>query len=105
LVVRQYDICRNLNMASRKEAPFLIVLQADLLEDLRTVVIAPVRVETLATKISKLIPAAIVKGKPYRFSMPELTGILRKYLGEVVANVVNQHYEFVAAIDLIFTGI
>jgi hypothetical protein len=37
--------------------------------------------------------------------MPEMSSVLRKHLGEVVASAGSQHSEFVAAIDLIFTGV
>ena len=85
--------------------PFVVVLQADLMREFSTVVVAPLMVETVATKISKLNPSVKVLGKPYRVSMAELASVLRKQLGEVVANVEEQHLEFVAAIDLLFTGI
>ena len=103
--MRQYDICRNSNAASRKQVPFVIVLQADLLREFSTVVVAPLMAETAATKISRLNPSVKVLGKTYRVSMAELASVLRKQLGEVVANVEEQHSEFVAAVDLVFTGI
>jgi len=103
--MRQYDICRNLNPASRKQVPFVIVLQADLLIDFHTVVVAPLMAETISTKITRLNPVVKVLGKIYRVSTAELASVLRKQLGETVANVEAQHAEFVAATDLIFTGI
>lgn len=101
----QYDICRNKNVASRKFAPYAVVLQADLLRDFTTVVVAPLMAESNATKISRLNPVIKIDGKTYRASMAELAGVLRNQLGEVVANVADQHREFVGAIDLLFTGI
>jgi toxin CcdB len=103
--MRQYDICRNNNPSSRKQVPFVVVLQADLLNDFVTVVVAPLMAETPATKIARLNPQVKVQSKTYRVSMAELASVLRKQLGEVVANVEAQHGEFVAAIDLVFTGI
>jgi toxin CcdB len=103
--MRQYDICRNNNPSSRKQVPFVVVLQADLLNDFVTVVVAPLMAETAATKIARLNPQVKVQGKTYRVSMAELASVLRKQLGEAVANVEQQHGEFVAAIDLVFTGI
>jgi toxin CcdB len=103
--MRQYDICRNNNPTSRKQVPFVVVLQADLLSDFATVVVAPLFPETAATKIVRLNPQVKIQGKTYRVSMAELASVLRKQLGEAVANVEKQHGEFVAAIDLVFTGI
>ena len=101
----QYDICRNNNVSSRKRVPFVVVLQSDLMRDFQTVVVAPLVAETIATKISRLNPALKILGKIYRVSMAEMAGVQRKQLGEVVANVQDQHLEFVGAIDLVFTGI
>ena len=103
--MRQYDVCRNRNESSSKQVPFVLVLQADLLSDFATVVVAPMMPETAATKITKLNPTVKTQGKSYRVSMPELASVLRKQLGEVVTNVEDQHLEFVAAIDLLLTGI
>ena len=103
--MRQYDICRNANAASRKQVPFVIVLQSDLMQDFKTVVVAPLMTETPATKISKLNPVVLAQGRTYRVSMAEMAGVLRSQLGETIANVEDQHAEFVASIDLLFTGI
>ena len=103
--MRQYDVCRNPNKASRNRVPFVVVLQSDLMRDFQTVVVAPLMAETIATTISKLNPKLKVQGKTYRVSMAEMAGVARKQLGEVVANVQEQHLEFVAALDLLITGI
>jgi len=103
--MRQYDICRNNNAASRKLVPFVIVLQADLMRDFHTVIVAPLMTDANAPNITKLNPTLKVQGKTYRVSMAELASVLRKQLGEIVTNVEDQHLEFVAAIDLIFTGV
>ena len=103
--MRQYDICRNNNTSSRKQVPFVVVSQADLLNDFATVVVAPLMAETPATKFARPNPQVKVPGKNYRVSMAELASVLRKQLGDVVANVGDQHGEFVAATDLVFAGI
>ena len=103
--MRQYDVCRNANAVSRKRVLFVIVLQSDLMQDFKTVVVAPLVAETVATKLTKLNPVVIVQGRTYRVSMAEMSGVLRSQLGEAVVNAQNQHAEFIAAIDLLFTGI
>jgi toxin CcdB len=85
--------------------PYVVILQADVLNDFATVVVAPLMQETAATKFTKLNPKVLVQGKTYSVSMPEMSSVLRKHLGEVVASAGSQHSEFVAAIDLIFTGV
>jgi toxin CcdB len=104
VVVRQYDICRNPDRSSRQRFPYLIVLQSDLLEPLDTVVAAPAAVESAAA-IAKLNPTIEVLGKRHRIIMQELAGVARSRLGEVVGNARAHHPAFIAAIDLLFTGI
>ena len=103
--MHQYDICRNKNTTSRKRVPYVVVLQADLLRDFHTVVVAPIMAETIATMISRLNPSVDIDGKTYRVSTAELASVLRSQLGDVVGNVQDQHRDFVGAIDLLFTGI
>lgn len=104
-MTRQYDICKNPDRSSRQRVPFLLVLQSDLLSPLDTVIVAPVSPERPANAISKLNPVVMIENKHYRVSMIELAGVPRSLLGDVVANVARQHTEFVAAIDLLFTGV
>lgn len=82
-----------------------MVLQSDLLSPLDTVIVAPVSPERSANTIEKLNPVVMVEGKRHRVSMIELAGVPRNRLGDAVTNVVHQHTDFVAAIDLLFTGI
>jgi toxin CcdB len=103
--MKQYDICRNPDRATKSRIPFLVMLQADLLQPLETVVVAPIMPDSPANSISKLNPAIEVLGKRYRVSMPDLAGIPRTRLGEVVANVSSQHTDFMTATDLLFAGI
>ena len=104
LVVRQFDICRNPDRASRARVPYLIVLQSDLLMPLETVVVAPVVPERAASIISKLNPALTMDGKPHRVLIQELAGVPKSRLGAVAANASDQRGEFIAAVDLLFTG-
>lgn len=105
LVIRQYDICRNKDRLSRKQIPYFVILQSNFLSSLATVVIAPVMLEDEANKISKLNPVVEISGKIFRVSMADMAGIPRTRLGETVLNVDLQHREFIASIDLLFTGI
>lgn len=104
-LVVQYDICKNPDKASRNRVPYLIVLQSDLLSPLVTVVVAPVILERTSSSISKLNPLIAIDGKKFRVSVQDMAGVPRNRLGAVVANAGKQHLDFVAAIDLLFTGI
>lgn len=105
LVIRQYDICKNPDRATRNRIPFFVVLQSDILSTLVTVIVAPLVPLASNVAIARLNPAIELQGKSYCITMQDLAGIPRKRLGAVVANVTERHTEFVAAVDLIFTGI
>lgn len=105
LVIRQYDICKNPDRATRNRIPFFVVLQSDILSTLVTVIVAPLVPLASTVAIARLNPAIELQGKSYCITMQDLAGIPRKRLGAVVANVTERHTEFVAAVDLIFTGI
>jgi CcdB protein len=102
LVVRQYDVCRNSGRASRPRIPYFVVLQADLLSSLATVIVAPAVPLRAIDAITRLNPVIKIDGKAHAVTMQDMAGIPRSRLA---ANVSPQHSDFVAAIDLIFTGI
>ena len=85
--------------------PYLLVVQADLLTSLATVMVAPVIALAPAETIRRLSPEIEIDGTRFTVSMPEMAAIPRKRLGPVKMNVAGRHLEFVAAIDLLFTGI
>lgn len=75
------------------------------MQPLETVVVAPLVPEEKNVAIAKLNPKVGVDGKDFYVSIQDLAGVPRNRLGAVVANASGQHAEFVAAIDLLFTGI
>jgi toxin CcdB len=61
--------------------------------------------ERAPVSIARLNPRIDIEGKTYRAVVQHLAAIPRNRLGAAVANASGQHTEFVAAIDLVFTGI
>jgi hypothetical protein len=55
--------------------------------------------------VARLNPTVRLDGKSHRVIMQELASLPHNRLGAVVANADDRHTEFVAAIDLLFTGI
>lgn len=102
---RQFDICRNPNKQSRKYAPYLIVLQSDMIETRSTCVVAPLVKRDMFQGAEKLNPVVHVEEKSYLISTAELAGVPRKAIGTVVCNVEEQRDSIVNALDLLFLGI
>lgn len=102
----QFDVYRNPNPGTRKTIPFLLDVQADLLDDLVTRVVVPLVVASEPDRPAKhLNPKFKVEGKTVVMSTAELAGIPRKALGEKVASLRNKREEIIAALDFLITGI
>lgn len=104
--MRQFDILRNPHPDTAIWAPYLLVLQCDLLSDLRTMVVAPlVHATQFGRPATTLNPVFEVEGQRVVLSIAELAGVSRGRLGEPVGSLETQRQAILAAIDFLFTGI
>jgi toxin CcdB len=105
--MEQFDVYRNPNAASRARIPYLLDVQSDLLGPFATRIVVPLcKPEVLSGKpAERLNPAFEIEGRKLLMLTPELAGVPRKALGEVVANLASERAAIVAALDLALTGI
>lgn len=102
----QFDVYLNPNAATRKAIPYLLDVQADLLDTLTTRVVAPlVLAEEMGLAAKHLNPQFKVKGTAVVMSTAELAGVSNRSLGDKVVSLKNKRDEIIAALDLLFTGI
>lgn len=103
----QFDVYRNPNPATRARIPYLLDVQAGLLDTLATRIVVPLcKPEVLSGKpAERLNPAFEVEGRKLLMLTPELAGVARKALGERVANLAAERAAIIAALDLALTGI
>jgi toxin CcdB len=102
----QFDVYLNPNAATRKAIPYLLDVQADLLDTLATRVVAPlVLAEEMGLAAKHLNPQFKVKGTAVVMSTAELAGVSSRSLGDKVVSLKNKRDEIIAALDLLFTGI
>jgi toxin CcdB len=102
----QFDVYLNPNAATRKAIPYLLDVQADLLDTLATRVVAPlVLAEEMGLAAKHLNPQFKVKGTAVVMSTAELAGVSNRLLGDKVVSLKNKRDEIIAALDLLFTGI
>ena len=103
----QFDVYRNSNSATRARIPYLLDVQAQLLEALATRIVVPLaKPEILGGKpAERLNPQFEVEGRKVVMLTPELAGVSRKSLGEVVGDLAAERDKIIAALDLAFTGI
>ena len=101
----QFDILENLNPDTRSHVPYLLLLQADLFQDLSTQVVAPlISVERYGPRLDWLNPTVFVGTSEYVVSTPELAGVPATILGNRVAKAASQRQELISALDFLFTG-
>jgi len=102
----QFDVYLNPNRSTRQAIPYLLDVQADLLDSLTTRVVVPLlRAEIMGLSASKLNPKFTINNTVVVVSSAELAGVSIRSLGEKVASLKAQRDEIIAALDLLFTGI
>ncbi|MFA9462521.1 CcdB family protein [Thiohalorhabdus methylotrophus] len=102
----QFAVHRNSTPDSAVWAPYLLTLQSDLLEDLATVVVAPlVLEERFGRPAQGLNPVFHVEGHRVVLSVAELAGISRAHLGVEIQSLAEERDAIIGALDLLFTGI
>lgn len=103
----QFSVHRNPNPATKAGVPYLLDVQHDLLADLATRVVVPLCPADAmqGTLIKTLIPVFEIEGKRYAMLTPQLAGVARKQIGDVVGDLAAQRSEIMAALDLLMTGI
>lgn len=102
----QFDVYLNLNPNSQEAIPYLLDVQADLLDSLNTRVVVPlVLAEEMRLAVKQLNPQFKIKGAAVVMSTGELAGLPLRALGEKITSLKSKRDEIIAALDLVFTGI
>ena len=102
----QFDVYLNPNPDTSASIPFLLDVQAELLDMLATRVVVPlVLAEEMGIAAKNLNPQFKIKGVAVVMSTAELAGVSTRALGDKVASLKNKRDEIIAALDLLFTGI
>jgi toxin CcdB len=103
----QFTVYKNKNSRTKKTFPFLLDVQSDLLDQLRTTIVIPLgKYSTVKEQvITKLCPIIEIAGTKYAALTQQIAGIERASLGTKVTNISDYRSEFIDAIDLIISGI
>jgi toxin CcdB len=101
----QFDIYVNPNRGPDEPVRYLLDLQAEILDDLPTRVVAPlVAPESLGPPMRILNPTVFVHGEPHILLSHLLAAIPAKSLGRPIASAKAQRDEVVRSVDFLFTG-
>lgn len=100
----QFDVFRN---AGNRRYPYVLDLQADLLRELATHVVAPLtpRGRLTGKPLTGLNPVVTIAGAEHLVLFQELAAFPAARLGPAVASLRARRDEIIAALDLLFTGI
>lgn len=101
----QFDVYANPNPATKRAIPYLLDVQADLLDDLATRVVVPLYAATAATKAAQhLNPRFQIKRTTVIMSTAELAGVPLAALGERIGSLRDHRAEIIAALDFLISG-
>ncbi|MEO8203821.1 MAG: CcdB family protein [Betaproteobacteria bacterium] len=102
----RFDVRANLHRASRDRVPYLVELQADLLADLDTRLVAPlVPAARFGPPASRLNPVLRIGSRNFVMDTALTAGIPAAQLGERVASMGERSAELLGALDFLVSGI
>jgi len=103
----QYHVYENLNQNSKKTYPYLIDVQATILNDLETRIVIPLATKEKFEKelIRNLNPILVIKKKEYVLITQQMAGIPSKQIGSPICECLSERQEILSAIDFLITGI
>jgi len=101
----QFDVYENLNPETEDIIPYLLDVQAELLNTLTTRVVVPLLTAAAMGKAAKnLNPQFEIMGCAVVMSTAELAGVPQRILGEKICSLQEHRQEIIAALDFLFTG-
>jgi toxin CcdB len=105
LLMSQFDVYQNPNSESGKIFPYLLDVQADLLENLPTRVVVPlVDASSLRKTAPVLNPLLTINGIDLVMLTTQMTGVSLNALGVRICSLKEHRHEILAALDFLFTG-
>ena len=101
----QFDVYVNDDQETSVLFPFLLDVQAEILDNLPTRVVVPlIRSSAIGKPIPILNPLLHVQHTEVIMSTPQLVGVQTQILGTKVCSVKDKRDVIIAALDLLFTG-
>jgi toxin CcdB len=101
----QFDVYANTNPETSRIIPYLLDVQADLLDNLATRVVVPlITASAMGNSAKHLNPQFKIGKNKVVMSTAELAGITVKILGVRICSLKEHRNEIIAALDFLFTG-
>jgi toxin CcdB len=103
-VIHQFDVFANPDSDEAALRPFLVVLQSDLVSDLRSAIVAPLVKRGDMAGAQRLNPLVTVTGQEFWLATHELFALDRRILHDKIASLTDHRDHIIAALDMLFTG-
>jgi toxin CcdB len=101
----QFDVFENPNQETNQAVPYLLDVQADLLDTLSTRVVVPlVAASAMGKAVKHLNPAFTIRDTTVFMSTAELAGVPVPSMGERIGSLKDQRHAIIAALDFLLTG-
>lgn len=103
----QFKVYENPNEATHQTYPYLLDIQSNLLDELRTTVVIPLSPASTAgaATLTKLCPTVEIEGETFIAVTQQIAGIDRKYVGREICDLASQRAEIIGAMDFLISGI
>ena len=102
----QFDVFENPIAEIRRAYPFVVVLQSDLVWNVREPIVAPVVPRQLLSTIAgRLAPIVAFNGSEHVVLVPALMGVASRDLTQRHGSLAFARNEMMAAIDYLFFGV
>lgn len=102
----QFLVYANADAASRRQIPYLLDVQSDLIATAGSRVVVPlITAERAGGVIDRLMPRLQVQGKPLVMDTAQIMGIPVRMLGKHAEDLSHQRSVILAAIDMLTHGI
>ena len=103
----QFFAYKNSNPGTRKQYPYLLDIQSDLLSELKTTVIIPLSPAKIAAPMSltRLNPFFTLDGETFIAITQDIAGIDRSQLRVKAYDLSAYRSEIIAAVDFVLSGI
>jgi toxin CcdB len=103
-MTRQFDVVANPDADEAVHRPYLLILQSDLVYDLKSVIVAPLVVRDAMQGAHRLNPILAVEGREFWLAAHELFAVDRRVLRQKIATLADRRDVIISALDFVFTG-
>jgi toxin CcdB len=106
VVMPQFAVYLNKNLASHQRFPLLVDVQSELLEELETRVVIPIASASGFNDfpLRDVMPTLKLDGKEYLLMTPQLTAVPRRALGPMRGSVAAHARAISIALDMLLRG-